>query len=342
MRCAVPRSSGARIEGRGLPRVHRCRASDSYRARVTDEVETSTKVRMRSWVSGRVGVKRMISRVASVGYVGAKKAGLARYPLRVQRYAFTPPGWTPGLRLSVAVIADPHFGGVYVDEPRLRQILELTAGLEPDLILLLGDYGASGLEGVEHRAAMTRLSAALAGLTSPLGTYAIVGNHDWWDDPEAQRAGHGPVIAAQELDSAGITVLENQAVQLTHGGYPFWLAGLGDQLAHLGPPVSGDDDLTGLTAQLTDGAPALLLAHEPDLFPQVPARYALTLSGHTHGGQIRVFGRTPVVPSRFGSRYVYGHVVEDGRHLIVSGGLGTSLLPVRIGSRPEVVHLRLG
>jgi predicted MPP superfamily phosphohydrolase len=180
----------------------------------------------------------------------------------------------------VAVIADPHFGGVYVDDARLRLILDRTTALEPDLILLLGDYGASGLDGAEHRVAMTRLSAALPGLSSPLGTYAIIGNHDWWDDPDAQSTGRGPVIAAH--------------------------------------------------------------AHEPDVFPQAPARYALTLSGHTHGGQIRVLGRTPVVPSMYGSRYAYGHIVEDERHLIVSGGLGTSLLPVRIGSRPEIVHLLLG
>jgi len=75
---------------------------------------------------------------------------------------------------------------------------------------------------------------------------------------------------------------------------------------------------------------------------KVPTRVALTLSGHTHGGQVRLFGYSPVVPSRYGNRYAYGHVVEDGRHLIVSGGLGTSILPLRFGVPPEVVLVDLG
>ena len=88
----------------------------------------------------------------------------------------------------------------------------------------------------------------------------------------------------------------------------------------------GLDDLQGTLARVTDGAPVILLAHEPDIFPDVPERVSLTLSGHTHGGQVRLFGYSPVVPSRFGNRYAYGHVVEDDRHLIVSGGLGFSIV----------------
>jgi predicted MPP superfamily phosphohydrolase len=87
------------------------------------------------------------------------------------------------------------------------------------------------------------------------------------------------------------------------------------------------------------------MAHEPDVFPRVPPRVSLTLSGHTHGGQVRMFGWSPVVPSEFGNRYAYGHVVEGGRHLIVSGGLGTvsaGLAPVRLGVPPEIVVVELG
>ena len=96
-------------------------------------------------------------------------------------------------------------------------------------------------------------------------------------------------------------------------------------------------DLDGTLAKVTDDAPVILLAHEPDIFPRVPSRVSLTLSGHTHGGQVRVFGYSPMVPSRYGNRYAYGHIVEDNRHLVVSGGLGCSILPVRIGVPPEIV-----
>src|SRR4051812_37491596 len=140
-------------------------------------------------------------------------------------------------------------------------------------------------------------------------------------------------------------ILENEAVRLTKDGRPFWLVGLGDQLALLQPGrkrYRGVDDLPGALAKTTDDAPAILLAHEPDIFPEVPDRVALTLSGHTHGGQVRLFNYSPLVPSRYGNRYAYGHVVEDERHLIVCGGLGTSILPVRFGVPPEVVVVDLG
>ena len=87
----------------------------------------------------------------------------------------------------------------------------------------------------------------------------------------------------------------------------------------------------------------LLLAHEPDIFPQVPDRVALTLAGHTHAGQIRLpLVCRHFVPSKYGARFAYGHVVEDNRHMVVSGGLGTSIVPVRLGVPPEIVHITLG
>ena len=270
------------------------------------------------WLSRRVGSKRAVSRGAARLHELTRRAGLMnRYPLQVTSYRLSPPGWPDNLPLTVAALADLHFGGAYFDQHRLELVIEQTPALNPDLVVLLGDYGASHLEGAEHRSAIRVLSGALSRLVAPAGVVAVLGNHDWWDDPDAQATGHGPIIAAQELTAAGITVLENQAVSLSHRGQKFWVAGLGDQLARLGPPAAGIDDLDGLTGQLDDGSPAILLAHEPDIFPVVPVRYAVTLSGHTHGGQIKVLGRTPVVPSRYGSRYVYGHIVEDDRHLIV-------------------------
>ncbi len=87
----------------------------------------------------------------------------------------------------------------------------------------------------------------------------------------------------------------------------------------------------------------LLLAHEPDIFPLVSDRVALTLAGHTHGGQVRLqFIRPAFVPSKYGARFAYGHIVEDNRNMIVSGGLGTSFVPARLGVPREIVHIELG
>jgi predicted MPP superfamily phosphohydrolase len=308
---------------------------------------------------GARAVARGLSRrrfLTALGFSGAGIMGLSGYGLAIEpgyrlnvtRYRVTPPRWTPGLSLSVGVIADVHAGGPLMPAERIRAIAERTNELKPDIIVLLGDFAAS------HRfktrsVAPEEWAEALSVLKAPLGVHAILGNHDWWDDLTAQRSGQGPVIGRRMLERFGIPVYENDAVRLEKDGHAFWLAGLGDQLAFVRPmrrrrrtTRRGVDDLPGTLAKVTDEAPVILLAHEPDIFTQVPERVSLTLSGHTHGGQVRVFGYSPRVPSRFGNRYAYGHIVENNRHLVVSGGLGCSILPVRIGVPPEVVMVHVG
>jgi uncharacterized protein len=145
--------------------------------------------------------------------------------------------------------------------------------------------------------------------------------------------------------------MENDAVLLSHGGQRFWLAGLGDQWAFHprrrgsggGPGArAGADDMPAVLARITDDAPAILLAHEPDIFPGVPPRFCLTLSGHTHGGQVSVLGWRPAAASRLSRRYARGHFRENDRDLIVSSGLGCSFFPIRVGVPPEIMVVELG
>lgn len=285
--------------------------------------------------------------ISGAGVVGLSGYGFAIEPmwrLEVTRYRVTPVGWPRDLKLSIGVIADVHAGGPAMPIERIEGIVEQTNALKPDITVLLGDFAASHkfkLRSVRPEA----WSAALAQLKAPLGVHAILGNHDWWDDLTAQRSGKGPVLGRRMLERSGIPVYENDATRLVKDGHRFWLAGLGDQLAFITSrrkkawrTFEGVDDLDGTLAKVTDDtAPVILLAHEPDVFPRVPQRVALTLSGHTHGGQVRLLGYSPLVPSRYGNRYAYGHCVEDGRHLVVSGGLGCSILPVRLGVPPEIV-----
>jgi predicted MPP superfamily phosphohydrolase len=259
--------------------------------------------------------------------------------LRVQRYAPDLPGWDPRLRLSIAALADIHAAEPYMSLRRVEEIVAATNALRPDLVVLLGDYAVSSRL-VTKRVPMADFARVAAELRAPLGVHAVLGNHDWWDDVAVQRIRRGPPRLRRDLEAAGIPVLENDGVRLVKDGRPFWLLGLGDQLAFL--RRGGVDDLPRTLAAVTDLAPAILLAHEPDVFPLVPDRVSLTLSGHTHGGQVRFLGYSPFVPSRFGNRYAYGHIVEGGRHLIVSGGLGTSIAPVRLGVPPEIVLIELG
>ncbi len=285
-------------------------------------------------------------------FAGVFAAGLATgayalaiepgWRLRVVTHRLRPAGWPNGVKLRIAALADPHMGEPYMPLSRLERIVDKTNALKPDLTVLLGDFVA-GHRFVSKPVKIADTARVCAGLRAPLGAWSILGNHDWWDDLTAQRNGHGPTIARRALETAGIPVLENDAAQLVApAGAPFWLAGLGDQLAFPRRGFRGVDDMPATIARLTDDEPAILLAHEPDIFPDVPNRFALTLSGHTHGGQVSLLGWRPVVPSRFGGRYAWGHIREGGRDLIVSGGLGCSILPVRLGVPPEITLIELG
>jgi len=263
------------------------------------------------------------------------------------RYRLTPKGWTPGLKLRICALADIHAVNPGMTAERIATIVARTNALRPDVTVLLGDYTRGRTHGWPIPPA--EWAGALSGLQAPLGVHAILGNHDWWDDPVAQSARHGPTASGLECAATGIAVYHNRSVRLEKDGKPLWLAGLGDQIALL--PRKDEPrprrytslaDLDGTLAQITDQAPVVLLAHEPDIFTKVPDRVSLMLSGHTHGGQVRLFGYSPIVPSRYGNRYAYGHVVENGRNLIVSGGLGCSILPVRLGMPPEIVVIDLG
>lgn len=269
---------------------------------------------------------------------GAYAFGVEPYwRLAVRRYAPALPGWPEGLRLRIAVITDLHIGEPTMPLARAEEIVAATNALKPDLVAVLGDF-LSGRSSLRRRIALADVAALTARLSAPLGVHTVLGNHDWWGDARAQSTRRGPTEIARALEAAGLSVLENDAVRLVHDGQPFWVAGLADQIPFEVQGVSrGLDDLPGTLARIGDDAPVILLAHEPDVFPRVPARVALTLSGHTHGGQVRLLGYSPVTSSRYGNRYAYGHMVENGRHLVVSGGLGTSRLPVRLGVPPEIV-----
>jgi len=261
-----------------------------------------------------------------------------RVRLVTTRYRLRPAGW-PALEKSLRVVAlaDIHACEPWMPASRIRQIVETANALRPDLVVLLGDYVAGMRRFRTRDVPMGDWGSELGRLSAPLGVYGILGNHDWWTDVDGVRA---------TLIAHGVTVLENHARLLRPvGGPPFWLAGLGDQIAiPLGPGhFKGVDDLDGTMRQVNDDAPVIMLAHEPDIFPKVPPRVSLTLCGHTHGGQVWVpFLGRPIIPSAYGQRFAYGSIVEEGRQLVVSGGLGCSIIPVRFGVPPEIVLLELG
>ncbi|MBR0710697.1 metallophosphoesterase [Bradyrhizobium liaoningense] len=295
--------------------------------------------------------RRFIRSIGALSALGVSSAayGVGVEPmlrLRVTRYHPTPRQWPADFPLKIAAIADIHACDPWMSLERIEGIVDRTNALKPDLIVLLGDYVA-GLHQVTRFIPSSEWARVLAGLKAPLGVHAVMGNHDYWVDRVVQQAGQGPTVAHRALEAAGIPVYENDAVRLSKDGRSFWLAGLGDQLAFL--PARrfrstgrfGADDLTATLAKVTDDAPVILLAHEPNIAPRVPARVALQLSGHTHGGQVRLLGWSPAVPKQQGLRLAYGHV-RLKCDVIISGGLGCSIMPVRVGVPPEIVEVTLG
>jgi hypothetical protein len=246
--------------------------------------------------------------------------------LRVREYPLEIPGWPAGRAgMRIALIADLHVGSPFNGPGKLEEVVARTNAAQPDLVLIAGDLVIQDVMGGEF-VPPEAIAPVLGRLRAPLGVYAVLGNHDWWLN--AQRV-------SRALTRAGIPVLEDRAVEISRGGPPFWLVGISDYW-------EGRHDVRGALSQAADGAPVLAFTHNPDLFPEVPARVSLTLAGHTHGGQVYLplLGRL-IVPSRYGARYAIGHVVEGDRHLFVTSGVGMSILPVRFLVPPEISIVRL-
>jgi predicted MPP superfamily phosphohydrolase len=296
--------------------------------------------------------RRRFLQLAGAGVLGG--LAIAAYPFvealaqpQVMRYALTPQRWTPGLHLRIAVIADIHACEPWMGVSRIEGICAQAQALEPDVVLLLGDY-TTGMGLVLEQVHSADWARALGKLSAPLGIHAVLGNHDYWEDLAFQLDQSATPLALRALRDVGIRTYRNEAIRLEKNGIPFWLAGLDDQMALLPgrrfdrPRLLSIGDLDATLAQVTDDAPVVLMAHEPDIFPSVPDRIGLTLSGHTHGGQINLFGWRPWSASLGSRRFPAGQYVAGERQLIVSRGLGCSAIPLRLGSWPEILLVELG
>lgn len=241
--------------------------------------------------------------------------------LRVSYYTVSQP--SPALKgLRIAVISDLHGGAPYIDTAKIDQVVTKTNAAKPDLVLLTGDYGITGIVGGRHMPIET-ITGHLKNLRAPLGVYAVLGNHDHWEDTGRFRAA---------FRQAGIPDLENAHVKLRDN---VTLVGIGDRHSRNADPAKALEGVTG---------GALCFTHSPDIFPVLPPGCALTIAGHTHGGQVWLpFLNRPAVAwvSRFEQRYAIGLIQEGGRSLFVSPGIGTSGLPLRFGVPPEVSLLTL-
>lgn len=201
-----------------------------------------------------------------------------------------------------------------------EEAVAIANSLKPDLTVLTGDYVWREGE------AIFELAPVLAGLNASQGLYAIIGNHDIWEGLE---------ISLRGLREAGIPVLINQGLTITEGGGSLYLAGLDDGM-------SGQPDLEAALGGMPADAPVVLLMHEPDPADEysLDGRVSLQLSGHTHGGQVRVRDMPMVLPP-LGRKYDLGLYNVKGMWLYVSPGIGEISIPLRYNCPPEVSEFTL-
>jgi predicted MPP superfamily phosphohydrolase len=266
----------------------------------------------------------MIGILSSLATAGAAALGYRTFwweprQVEVSTQKLALPGWPAELAgLRVALVADLHAGAGHMTPARLAATVDAVLALDADVNLLLGDYLDSTSLGL-GRARALDVANELARVPRAA---AVLGNHDW--------NAAGPLMA-WALREAGVPLLENAAIEI--GGV--WVAGLA--CARYRFP-----DCPAALRDVPAGAPLLLAMHDPDVFPCVPERVALTAAGHLHGGQVNIpLLRRAALPTRYGDRYLAGHIVEGGRHMYVSAGIGTARVPMRLRRPPEVPVLRL-
>lgn len=270
----------------------------------------------------RIGIAVILLGLAATVWMVGIEPGM----LRVREYTVHLASW-PKARdgYRVAFITDLHVGSPHITLATLRTIVDRTNALRPDLILLGGDHVIQGVVGGTAIDSQD-IAALLAELRARDGVFGVLGNHDRLYDAERM------LDAFAEL---GIPQLEDSAVRIGRGEAGFWLAGISD--FGTGPHAIGK-----AMQDITDDAPVLVLTHSPDIFPALPDRVALTFAGHTHGGQVYVplLGR-PVVPSEYGQRFAKGLVKEGSKQIFISSGIGTSIIPVRFLTPPEISVITL-
>lgn len=230
--------------------------------------------------------------------------------------------------IKVLLIGDTHVAGPDMPPARLKRILKDLNQLKPDLILLAGDY-ISEKRVATHIYTPAELAAPFALMDAPLGIIGVPGNHDHWAELDA-------IIS--EMEKNGVTMLTNDAVK--RGA--LIIGGVDDEFtehADLAKTITAMDALE----EDEDKAPRIVVSHSPDIVPDLPGAVGVVVTGHTHCGQIvlPVIGALTYV-SKYGARFRCGKIDDDGQKVVVTAGLGTSVLPLRYGAPPDVWLLELG
>jgi hypothetical protein len=241
---------------------------------------------------------------------------------------FLLPRWPEPMNgFTIALLSDFHYDPYFSVLP-LKAAIPMVNALRPDLIVLTGDFVSVPMVGDDARAALAAEPCAqlLRQMTAPHGSWAVLGNHDVNTDPK---------FITEALQGVGIRVLANESVPIERDGTRFWLAGVNDVLG-------GTADLRKTLRNLPTGEAAVLLAHEPD-FADEASKFPvdLQLSGHSHGGQVRIPFLPPLYLPELAKKYVLGTYQVGPLPLYTNAGLGTVGVPARLNCPPEITLITL-
>jgi uncharacterized protein len=228
----------------------------------------------------------------------------------------------------IVVMGDMHFGP-YIGKAQIERAVKLALSLQPDLTVLTGDFVShplfqpNGPEGARHAVPCAEVLQQLTG--TPV--LSILGNHDHWN---------GPDIVADALNSHGLNVLRNQSLPVERDGKRIWMVGVDDAFEHA-------DDLKKALQGVPSNEATIVAVHEPD-FADRTAKHAvdLQLSGHSHGGQVRIPGYgAPILP-HLAKKYPFGLNRVRDLQVYTNRGIGVVTPPVRLNCPPEVTLITLG
>lgn len=234
-----------------------------------------------------------------------------------------------GAPLTMAVLSDTHVASPHVDAARVGRIVRRVNALRPDIVLLLGDYvGGHAPEAERSPAEQQEITggiATFAALNARYGAVAVIGNHDVWYNRQS---------VTTALQDAGVAALWNRNVVIRRSGGPIAIVGLADD-------TTGDPDFADALDGVEPGTDTIIISHSPDPFARMPQGPALMLAAHSHCGQVTIpFVGRPVLPIH--NRAYACHLVEqNGRTMYVTGGIGTSIVPVRFLNPPEIALITL-
>lgn len=233
------------------------------------------------------------------------------------------PHWNKDLDgFKIALITDIHLGTKFVDLKKLARIVKIVNSKNPDLIVICGDLDAKSIS--KEKYSTTQIANILKNLKSKHGVIAVMGNHDYVP----------PSVVKNIYQKSNIILLENEDYYFSHNAKTLRIVGFKDLWYFKSNPIQ----VVGMKDKTT---PTVVLTHNPDYFPQMPEFVSLTLSGHTHGGEIVLpFIGSFFIPSEYGQRYRNGYIIENNKHLFVSRGVAT-LSGGRFLDPPEINILTL-